>query len=97
MAEIKSDWDNGIVWVVNCYLDEAGWDGKYDQIYVTSKEDAETLGRLMAQRIKRRVKDGDQRLDYDVYSVSPYEFETPDSLKRTAHQIADEWLNGLDL
>jgi hypothetical protein len=91
------DWDAGYVWVVNGYLDEAGWDGDHHQIYVSTRESAEALGEAIRKRVKFRAKDGDQRFDYDVFSVSPYDFETLSNARVTGKQIADEWMDGLDL
>ena len=88
-------------WVLDCYLDEAGWDGQHDQVYFSTKRDAEAAGRLMEERIRERVGDGDQRLDWRVWKVAPYGSFHDDAagLKATAIQIADEWLDdaGLDL
>jgi hypothetical protein len=86
-------------WVLDVYLDEAGWDGEKQQIYFRTQRDAEMAGHLMQDAIAERVGDGDQRLDWSVYKVSPFAsfHKDPDGLKTAALSIANEWLEGLDL
>jgi hypothetical protein len=96
------------VWVLDAYLDEAGWDGQHQQLYFSTKRDAEAFGRIITDRVKTRVGNGDQRVDYEVYKVEPFESfkrrglvgatsQDTAAIEAKAIEIADEWLEGLDL
>lgn len=86
-------------WVLDVYLDEAGWDGQHQHIYFTTKRDAEAAGRLIEARVRERVGDGDQTLDWSVYKITPFAsfHDRPGDLAKIANGYAEEWLEGLDL
>jgi hypothetical protein len=82
------DTNTPTLWVLNCYLNEAGWDNQPAQVYFASQEDAELAVKAMEEVVAVAAATTDLRLSCDIYSVGPVKGDVAEE----ARTIAREWL-----
>lgn len=56
-------------WVLDVYLNEAGWDGQHVQYYFATLRDATTVEDALVKRAEKLG--GDYWFEHEVYKVTP--------------------------
>jgi hypothetical protein len=81
-------------WVLDGYLDEAGWDGQHQLIYFSTRRDATAMGEHLARRL-RGYRNG-IGFQFEVYRIVPEAsfFGRETELEKMAKELAKEWRDG---
>ncbi len=78
-------------WVLDCYVDEAGWDGQHSHLYFSTYRDAVAVG----ARIETLVEDfhDDRSFDWMVFkaAVLPSFHNDPTGLQKLADDTLADW------